>query len=97
MYQISKQSLLKYPWASADFFFQGRAKFYYLPKNIQFSSKKPKNILFWPARGGQGPPLALPCGHPWEYPSVQLTDTLEKLGEILVQGSLRVSGVPRNF
>jgi len=61
-------------WASADFFpgegkiFQGGAKTYYLPKKhlktYYFSLKKSKNILFWPARGGQGPPLALPCGRP---------------------------------
>jgi len=37
------------------------------PKNILFSSKKSQNILFWPARGGQGPPLALPCGRPWFF------------------------------
>jgi len=56
-------------------FFQGRAKFsrgaktYYLPKKhlktYYFPLKKSKNILFWPARGGQGPLLALPCGRPW--------------------------------
>jgi len=57
-------------------FFQGRATFsrgsktYYLPKKCPktyyFLSKKSKNILFWPAKGGGGqePPLALPCGRP---------------------------------
>jgi len=61
-------------WASADFF-SGEGKIFQVggknilfalktPKNILFSSKKVKNILFWPARGGQGPPLALPCGRP---------------------------------
>jgi len=59
-------------------FFQGRAKFsrggktYYFLKNTlkryYFPQKKSKNILFWLARGGdrggQGPPLALPCGRP---------------------------------
>ncbi len=34
-------------------------------KSEQFSSKKSKNILFWLARRGQGPPIALPCGRPW--------------------------------
>ncbi len=24
-----------------------------------------KNILFWPAKGGQALPLALSCGRPW--------------------------------
>jgi len=33
-------------------------------KTYYFPLKKSKNILFWPARGGQGPPLALPCGRP---------------------------------
>jgi len=61
-------------WASADFFpgegkiFQGGAKTYHLPKKhlktYYFLLKKSKNILFWLARGGQGPPLALPCGRP---------------------------------
>jgi len=31
---------------------------------ILFSFKKSKNILFWSAKGGQVPPLALPCGRP---------------------------------
>jgi len=35
-------------------------------KNILFSfKKKSKNILFCAAKGGQVPPLALPCGRPW--------------------------------
>jgi len=43
-------------------------------KNILFALKTPKNILFSPKKvkkhtilagqGGQGPPLALPCGRP---------------------------------
>jgi hypothetical protein len=61
------------PWASADFYpgegkiFRGagRGKSYYLPKKCPktyyFLSKKSKNILFWPAKGGgQETPLALP-------------------------------------
>jgi len=36
------------------------------PLKILFSSTMSKNILFWTVRGGgQGPPLALLCGHPW--------------------------------
>jgi len=35
-----------------------------MPKNIIFSTKKVENILFCPAKGGQVPPLALPCGRP---------------------------------
>jgi len=64
-------------WASADSFPQGRAKFsrgggktYYLPKNtpkkMLFSSKKVEKhtIVAGQEGGGQGPPLALPCGRP---------------------------------
>ena len=67
-------------WEYADFFpgegkiFQGAglgAKTYYFtqkaPKKYYFPPKKSKNILFCPAGrgGGQGPPLALPCGRLW--------------------------------
>jgi hypothetical protein len=66
------------PSASADFFpeegkiYQGGAKTYYLPKKCPktyyFLSKKSKNILFWPAKGGQETPLAHPCGRPCVNP-----------------------------
>jgi len=37
-------------------------------KTCYFHSKKSKNILFWPSKGGgRVPPLALPCGRPWMY------------------------------
>ncbi len=46
----------------------GGAKSYYLPKKCPktyyFLSKQSKIILFWPAKGGQETPLALPCGRP---------------------------------
>ena len=45
----------------------GGAKTYYLPKkhlNILFSSKKVKKHTILAGQGGQGPPLALPCGRP---------------------------------
>jgi len=50
--------------------FPGGSKTYYLPKKClktyYFHSKKSKNILFWPAKGGgQVPPLPLPCRRPW--------------------------------
>jgi len=49
----------------------------YLPKTYYFLSKKSKNILFWPAKGGGGqePLLALPCGRPCKYPYTY--DTVE--------------------
>jgi hypothetical protein len=63
-------------WASTDFF-PGEGKIFrggggqkhtnYLktPKNILFSSKKVKKHTILAGQGGQGPPLALPCGRPW--------------------------------
>jgi len=47
----------------------GGAKTYYLPKktlkNILFSPKIVKKHTILASQGGQGPPLALPCGRPW--------------------------------
>ncbi len=60
-------------------FFQGRAKFsrgaktYYLPKKhlktYYFSLKKVKKHTILAGQGGQGPPLALPCGRPCMLPN----------------------------
>jgi len=80
---VLEASYCNQTWASADFFpgegkiFQGGGKNILFdektPKKLLFSSKKCKNILFRSARGGQGPPLALPCGRPCNQRSISLT------------------------
>jgi hypothetical protein len=56
------------PWTSADFIPGGRGqKTYFLLKKYlknTFSFIKVEKILFWPAKKGQVPPLALRCGRP---------------------------------
>ena len=63
------------PWASADFFpgegkiFQGGGQKHTIcPKNTKkdtiFVLKSQKHTILASQGGGQGPPLALPCGRP---------------------------------